>query len=60
MSGLGLQINSGATARLNGVSFSANGKAMDNQGTCQSANNNSLNGNVNGNTGAACGALSVF
>ena len=60
MSGLGLQINSGATARLNGVYFSANGKAMDNQGACETANNNRLGGNVNGNTGAACTALSTF
>ena len=59
-SGLGLQINSGATGRLNDVFFAANGKAMDNQGTCQSANNNSLAGNVNSNTGAACVALPAF
>jgi hypothetical protein len=60
MNALGLQIGSGAMARINDVYFAANGKAMDNQGTCQSAGNNKLGGNVNSNTGAACGAISQF
>jgi hypothetical protein len=60
MAGLGMQINSGATGRLNNVYFAANGKALDNQGACQSAGNNSLGGNVNGNTGAACVPLPQF
>jgi hypothetical protein len=60
MSGLGMQIGSGATGRIDDVYFSANGKALDNLGTCQSANNNSLGGNVNPNTGAACVPIPTF
>jgi len=60
MNALGLQIGAGATGRLNDVYFAANSKAMDNLGTCQSANNNSLGGNTNGNTGAACTSLPSF
>jgi hypothetical protein len=60
MSALGLQINAGATGRINRVFFAANLKALDNNGTCQSATNNSNAGNVNGNTGGACTPLPQF
>jgi len=60
MSALGMQIGAGATGRLDDVYFAANSKALDNSGTCQSAANNKLGGNVNPNTGAACGTLSEF
>jgi hypothetical protein len=60
MSALGLQINAGASGRLSDNYFAANGKAMDNQGTCQSTANNRSGGNVNANTGAACAALPAF
>jgi len=59
MSGLGVQVNGGATGRMNDVMFSANFKALDNQGACQSLNNK-LVGNVNGNTGGACTPISWF
>ena len=60
MSALGMQIGAGSTGRIDDVYFSANSKALDNLGTCQSAGNNKLGGNVNPNTGAPCGPLSEF
>jgi hypothetical protein len=57
---LGVGIGSGSTGRFDDVYFSANVKAMDNQGTCQTAGNNSLGGNLNGSTGAACSPISKF
>jgi hypothetical protein len=59
-SALGLQVAVGTSARLSDNYFAANGKAMDNQGACQSTANNRAGGNVNPNTGAACTALAVF
>ena len=58
--GSGLQIAAGAIGRINDNFFSVGGKAMDNQGTCESASNNRNGGNTGPNTGAACVGLTSF